>query len=502
MRLHPACVAVILLSSVASLGSSQDPAPTPVFPARSDLVRLDLIVRDKSGRLVEDLRADEIQVLEDGKLCAIESFRLVQAEGTVRPAAGAPTPAAATAASAAGAAAEALDQRRRPRLRPARPGGGEERSRGRAGVRAPLVPEGVRLRRLQDRPRARGPPVLHRGPRRAARRHRAGDDGRRSGPGPAAANPQYDNATEEAFAIAKKASEATGIDARYLAMEARMLRFTDRVTRETEGQASLQPLLAIAHGLSLVQGRKSLLYFSEGLAVPPAVEEMFRSTISAANRANVSVYAFDARGLRVRGPSEETRQALDLARSAAFVEQQPAPVAGATTIDGGADGRLVRERVRLGNRGRRAPPQSPGRPRRPRREHGRLSRGRDERPATRARARRGRPAVVLRRRLRPDEREGRRQVARDRGEGRAPGRRRSHAPRLLRAAARRAGGAPARAAARRSARRLADAARPRPACRGPALPRRGPETEALVWVEVAPRRREPRSRRVELLPAT
>ena len=33
--------------------------------------------------------------------------------------------------------------------------------------------------------------------------------------------------------------------------------------REGQGQASLQPLLAIARALSLVQGRKSLLYFSE-----------------------------------------------------------------------------------------------------------------------------------------------------------------------------------------------------------------------------------------------
>ncbi len=95
-----------------------------------------------------------------------------------------------------------------------------------------------------------------------------------------------------------------------LAMEAQMLRFSDRVTREAQGQASLQPLLAIAHALALVQGRKSLLYFSEGLTVPAAVEDLFRATVSTANRSNVSVYAFDARGLRVRSPSEETKLAL------------------------------------------------------------------------------------------------------------------------------------------------------------------------------------------------
>ena len=134
----------------------------------------------------------------------------------------------------------------------------------------------------------------------------------------------YDSATEEAFSLARDAQAAAKAhdpDARFMAMNAQMLLFTDSVMREGQGQASLQPLLAIAHALSLVQGRKSLLYFSEGLAVPPAVEELFQTTVSTANRSNVSVYAFDARGLRVRSPSEETKLALDLARETAFSEQ-------------------------------------------------------------------------------------------------------------------------------------------------------------------------------------
>jgi hypothetical protein len=66
-----------------------------VFPARADLVLLDLVVRDKAGRLIDDLRADEVQVLEDGKPCAVQSFRLVQVDGgsTAR----APKPSAPTA---------------------------------------------------------------------------------------------------------------------------------------------------------------------------------------------------------------------------------------------------------------------------------------------------------------------------------------------------------------------------------------------------------------------
>ena len=44
-------------------------------------------------------------------------------------------------------------------------------------------------------------------------------------------------------------------------------------------------------------GRKTLLYFSEGLVVPKNLEEVFKTAISEANRANVTVYPVDARGL-------------------------------------------------------------------------------------------------------------------------------------------------------------------------------------------------------------
>ena len=77
----------IVLPSVPVRSQSVEP---PVFPAQADVVRMDLVVRDKAGRLVEDLRPDEVIVLEDGKPCAVQSFRLVRAEEPVAaaPAAG------------------------------------------------------------------------------------------------------------------------------------------------------------------------------------------------------------------------------------------------------------------------------------------------------------------------------------------------------------------------------------------------------------------------------
>ena len=52
-------------------------AATPTFPADTQVVVLDLVARDGRGQLVSDLRADELQVFEDGKRCKVESFRRV-----------------------------------------------------------------------------------------------------------------------------------------------------------------------------------------------------------------------------------------------------------------------------------------------------------------------------------------------------------------------------------------------------------------------------------------
>ena len=58
-----------LVSLLASLAPAQDAktdAKPAIFPADTALVVLDLVVRDKKGQPVRDLRPDEVQVFEDG----------------------------------------------------------------------------------------------------------------------------------------------------------------------------------------------------------------------------------------------------------------------------------------------------------------------------------------------------------------------------------------------------------------------------------------------------
>ncbi len=70
-----------------------------------------------------------------------------------------------------------------------------------------------------------------------------------------------------------------------------------------DGTQAMSSLLMLARYQAKLPGRKTILLLSEGLQVPPDNGEMMRATISAANRANVSFYSVDVRGLRVQSAS-------------------------------------------------------------------------------------------------------------------------------------------------------------------------------------------------------
>ena len=60
-------------------------------------------------------------------------------------------------------------------------------------------------------------------------------------------------------------------------------------------------------------GRKSLILFSEGIAIPAAVHRLFLGVIDAANRANVSIYTIDAAGLRAESDQAAIRDRVNAA---------------------------------------------------------------------------------------------------------------------------------------------------------------------------------------------
>jgi VWFA-related protein len=86
----------------------------------------------------------------------------------------------------------------------------------------------------------------------------------------------------------------------------------DARERDRNRRVTLSAIRAIADSLAAIRGRrKALVLFSEGFSLPDLVGEAqieFADTISAANRANVSIYGVDPGGLKVAGGPETLRR--------------------------------------------------------------------------------------------------------------------------------------------------------------------------------------------------
>jgi VWFA-related protein len=90
----------------------------------------------------------------------------------------------------------------------------------------------------------------------------------------------------------------------------------EALDRDSQGYATTNALLAIATGLGALPGRKTVVFFAEGLALPPNVLPAFQNVVATANRNNVSFYTVDAAGLRVHSEDAATGrevQAMGLA---------------------------------------------------------------------------------------------------------------------------------------------------------------------------------------------
>jgi hypothetical protein len=96
-------------------------------------------------------------------------------------------------------------------------------------------------------------------------------------------------------------------------LEMRMLRTFESLDRDQRGFGSADALQAIVQSLAMLPGRKTIVYLSEGLPASPAMQARLDALVSAANRANVTVYTIDAAGLRTESTLTETRREVEAA---------------------------------------------------------------------------------------------------------------------------------------------------------------------------------------------
>src|SRR5262245_46166505 len=79
------CIVTVLLLTFAqqhaARGDQQNPAPGQPIRIGSEEALLDVIARDKKGRPVRDLKPEELEIYEDGVRQTVGSFRLIEASG-------------------------------------------------------------------------------------------------------------------------------------------------------------------------------------------------------------------------------------------------------------------------------------------------------------------------------------------------------------------------------------------------------------------------------------
>ena len=102
-------------------------------------------------------------------------------------------------------------------------------------------------------------------------------------------------------------SSASHSDTAAAAVERQMASFTLSLLSTQVGKLSLDALHQLIRGQAQLPGRKTVVYFSEGLMIPPEEPERFRALISDANRANIAFYTVDTGGLDVTSRVGESR---------------------------------------------------------------------------------------------------------------------------------------------------------------------------------------------------
>ena len=302
----------LITGSVGLLG--QQPAasgnpPEPVISTTSKEVVLDVVVRDKKGKTVRDLEQSQVEVSDNGEPVKIVSFRLVEPAGEAKT--GGATLDPLRQLRLVTLVFENLGQDGRLLARQAAldliKGGPEQ------NVYYSVFTISQRLSALQAFTNDRD--LLKKAINRAtggANTQFAEDSARvkdqleRALGAPSGANGQTQ--TEQVAGIANQGHDPSQ---RLMAqIMLAMLHFNQNVGAEQGGRASIFGLTSIVKEQYRLPGRKTVMYFTEGLWVPTNLDEAFRSMISAANRSNVSIYAVAAGGLGTESQNSASNDML------------------------------------------------------------------------------------------------------------------------------------------------------------------------------------------------
>ena len=314
------------ICSLALIGAllpvfAQQPA-TPAAPAQASTVKttaeevlLDVIVRDKKGKPITDLKPDELTVLDNGVPQTLSGFRLVRGAEAITQT-GATTPLdplrVLRLVTLAFEPLGEIDQRKMARSAAIDLINGEQGTNVYYSVVAintrllalqPFTKDKEALTRAIDRATSgyAGPKLMSESDSiQAELRRQLGGQTVAGADQPTtllAAASQV--ATQDTFQGRPPADTdfTKPVLARVMLDMLRM----DQAVASQGARLSISALKALVQGLQSMPGRKSVLYFTWGMYETPELDVPFRNLMSMANRANVTFYSVDTRGVLTRG---------------------------------------------------------------------------------------------------------------------------------------------------------------------------------------------------------
>jgi len=318
----------MLVSTPSGLVAQDPPAREQQISFKTAEVLLDVVVKDKKGRVVKDLTAADLEIYEDGAKQEIESFRLVTrtSTGKAEEKEGAPVNSinltkgeTDVGVSAIALVFDRLSQDARTRAHDAAISyvGEDSRPNDFIGVfnidlslkvLQNYTTENALIRQAIDKAAATGSASFVSNAEQARSQNTRIQQLQQQAA--AAANTASAGGGAGAAAAGAAAGSAD-VDLKFAEMTRRTLETFEVLERDQQGYATSNGLLAVINSMRSLPGRKAVIFFSEGLAIPPNVVAHFRSVINQANRLNVSVYTIDSAGLRATNPNDEARAEIN-----------------------------------------------------------------------------------------------------------------------------------------------------------------------------------------------
>jgi VWFA-related protein len=312
----------------------QSGGPVPTLKTNVEEVQLDLIVRDKKGKPITDLKQDELTVTDNGTKETLTSFRLVRGSEAV-------------SQNGATTKLDPLRQLRLVTLAFESLGDAAQRKSAReaaldlikgdqgTNVFFSVVALNTRLLVLQSFTTDKAAlsaaiekATLGGGAQKLIADSDAIQDQLRrlTNTNGVAGSDQPANVLAAATDLAASSPGRGNVDnnAPILAQVMLDMLRMDAAAASQGTRLSLAALRSLVQGLVRMPGRKSVLYFSSGMVVPNELDVIYNNLISAANRANVTFYSVDTRGVMTTSQNAEAMKELNgAARASATAVTDP-----------------------------------------------------------------------------------------------------------------------------------------------------------------------------------